>query len=86
MTCCDMHGRNCEPPAELCCDRCTEIVHVMGDALTGRHIADGSICSNPDLSSLRGPYPLGNCYCGGPEEIYAHEYGTGYYCRHKAGL
>lgn len=42
MTCCDLHGRNCEPPAELCCWFCTEASHP-------EH-RDGSICSAPDLS------------------------------------
>lgn len=42
MTCCDLHGRNCEPPSELCCERCTEATHPAH--------ADGSVCSNPDLS------------------------------------
>jgi hypothetical protein len=28
--------------------------------------------------------PSENCYCGGPEEIYPHRYGTGFYCRRKA--
>lgn len=69
-TCCDLHGRNCEPPSELCCRECTEAAHPTH--------TDGSTCSNPDLS---GPYPEGNCYCGGPEEIYPHRHGTGYYCR-----
>lgn len=27
--------------------------------------------------------PSQNCYCGGPEEIYPHVYGTGYYCKRK---
>ena len=45
-TCCDIHGRNCEPPSELCCDRCTEAAH---DTFPIRH-ADGSTCSAPDLS------------------------------------
>ena len=27
--------------------------------------------------------PSENCYCGGPEEIYAHRYGTGRACRAK---
>lgn len=40
--CCDLHGRNCEPPSELCCERCTEAAHPLH--------ADGSTCSNPDLS------------------------------------
>jgi hypothetical protein len=47
--CCDIHGRSCEPPYELCCDRCCEAQHVMGDAVRGSH-GDGSVCVNPDLS------------------------------------
>ncbi len=50
ITCCDLHGRNCEPPSELCCEGCTETTH------PGH--ADGSTCSNPDLSSYGSPdYP-----------------------------
>ena len=49
MPCCDLHGRNCEPPSELCCAGCTEAAHRMSDAVRGFH-ADGSVCSNPDLS------------------------------------
>jgi hypothetical protein len=40
--CCDLHGRNCEPPCELCCHDCTESDHP-------RHERTGP-CSNPDLS------------------------------------
>ena len=40
--CCDLHGRNCEPPSELCCRRCTEASHP-------EH-RDGTACSAPDLS------------------------------------
>jgi hypothetical protein len=25
--CCDLHGRNCEPPSELCCEGCSEAAH-----------------------------------------------------------
>lgn len=50
--CCDMHGRNCEPPGELCCHHCPEAAHQMGDAIRGFHLTDGSACSNPDLSGL----------------------------------
>lgn len=25
--CCDLHGVHCEPPAELCCTKCTEAAH-----------------------------------------------------------
>jgi hypothetical protein len=50
MNCCDLHGRNCEPPSELCCEGCTEAVHQMGDAMRGYHMRDRSKCSNPDLS------------------------------------
>jgi hypothetical protein len=55
--CCDMHGRTCEPPSELCCDACTEAAHQMGDATLGVHLRDGTRCSNPDLSRTR-PDPL----------------------------
>lgn len=41
--CCDMHGRNCEPPSELCCQYCTEAGHP-------EH-RDGSECAVPDLSA-----------------------------------
>jgi hypothetical protein len=41
--CCDMHGRNCEPPSELCCRDCSEAAH---DTFPIRH-ADGSVCSAP---------------------------------------
>jgi hypothetical protein len=41
--CCDMHGRNCEPPSELCCRDCSEAAH---DTFPIRH-ADGSACSAP---------------------------------------
>ena len=40
--CCDLHGRNCEPPSELCCFLCTEADHPT-------HRKRG-LCSNPDLS------------------------------------
>lgn len=39
-TCCDIHSRNCEPPSELCCWRCTESQH---DTFPIPH-ADGSEC------------------------------------------
>lgn len=54
--CCDLHGRNCEPPSELCCDQCTEAHHgIHGDppnfdTVSSHH--DGSVCSNPDLSGF----------------------------------
>ena len=41
LPCCDLHGRNCEPPSELCCGGCTEVQH------PGH--TDGSICSAPDV-------------------------------------
>jgi hypothetical protein len=40
MICCDLHGRNREPPSELCCAGCTEVAHPAH--------ADGSMCSSPD--------------------------------------
>jgi hypothetical protein len=41
--CCDLHGRHCEPPSELCCRLCTEHDHPAH--------RDGSVCSAPDLSA-----------------------------------
>lgn len=38
--CCDLHGRNCEPPSELCCWRCSEASH---DMFPIRH-GDGTVC------------------------------------------
>jgi hypothetical protein len=52
-TCCDLHGRNCEPPSELCCCACTEARHAGWTTPSGqrRHgHPPGEICSNPDLS------------------------------------
>jgi hypothetical protein len=43
LPCCDLHNRNCEPPSELCCERCTEVDHPVH--------AGGSVCIAPDLSS-----------------------------------
>lgn len=40
--CCGLHGRNCEPPGELCCGDCTEADHPGHQRL--------GPCSNPDLS------------------------------------
>lgn len=51
--CCDLHGRNCEPPSELCCAHCTEFDHP-------RHILLGP-CSAPDLS--------GSSVTGGPATL-----------------
>jgi len=25
--CCDLHGQHCEPPSELCCRWCPEVLH-----------------------------------------------------------
>ena len=51
--CCDLHGRNCEPPSELCCWECTEARHSGWTDERGRqrhgHPA-GEECSAPDLS------------------------------------
>jgi hypothetical protein len=43
--CCDLHGRNCEPPSELCCGNCTEANHPDHPA--------GETCSNPVLSNAQ---------------------------------
>jgi hypothetical protein len=42
--CCDSHNEHCEPPADLCCDRCSEAAH---DTFPVRH-ADGSPCVMKD--------------------------------------
>ena len=52
-TCCGLHGRNCEPPSELCCHDCTEARHAgwtdeRGVSRFGH--PSGEMCSNPDLS------------------------------------
>lgn len=44
MTCCARHNTRCEPPSELCCDRCSEAAHP--------HHADGSTCVLPDFTPL----------------------------------
>jgi hypothetical protein len=51
--CCDLHGRNCEPPGDLCCENCTEARHVGWEDSKGvmRYVHPaGETCSNPDLS------------------------------------
>ena len=40
--CCELHGRTCEPPSELCCAWCSEQHHPDH--------TDGSLCSAPDVS------------------------------------
>jgi len=55
--CCDLHGRNCDPPSELCCENCTEARHggwtdERGNWRYGH--PRGEACSNPDLSSAGG--------------------------------
>lgn len=49
--CCDLHGRNCEPPSELCCENCTEVHH--GAWLDERNVQRfghpaGETCPAPD--------------------------------------
>ena len=51
--CCDLHGRNCESPADLCCWLCTEAAHVWDPV---PH-SDGSVCSAPGLSIPKGAGP-----------------------------
>ena len=51
MTCCDLHGRNCEPPSELCCWQCTEAQHGAWMDVRGRQRyghPPGEECSAPD--------------------------------------
>ena len=50
--CCDLHGRNCEPPSELCCDWCTEAGHTWRTTPDDPYHCDGTPCSNPDLSGM----------------------------------
>lgn len=56
--CCDLHGRNCEPPSELCCWECTEARHGGWTDGHGKwrygHPA-GETCSNPVLPCDRCP-------------------------------
>lgn len=52
VPCCDLHGRNCEPPSELCCRECTEARHGAWrderDTLRFGH-PRGETCSSPGL-------------------------------------
>jgi hypothetical protein len=51
--CCDLHGRNCEPAGDLCCEDCTEARHGgWADAKGVPRFGHprGEACSNPDLS------------------------------------
>jgi hypothetical protein len=53
--CCDLHGRNCEPPGDLCCEDCTEARHAgWTDERRVRRYGHpaGEVCANPDLSDL----------------------------------
>ncbi|HEV2376223.1 MAG TPA: hypothetical protein VGS19_29140 [Streptosporangiaceae bacterium] len=43
--CCDLHGRNCEPPGDLCCGECTEANHPNHPR--------GERCSSPDVSNMQ---------------------------------
>ena len=50
--CCEFHGRNCEPPGELCCELCTEARHCGWTDHGGRTCyghPDGEMCSSPDM-------------------------------------
>jgi hypothetical protein len=54
--CCDMHGRNCEPPGDLCCWECTEARH--GGWTDDRGVQRfghprGEVCASPELSDLQ---------------------------------
>lgn len=58
--CCDLHGPNCEPPSELCCEDCTEVHH--GAWIDGREIRrfghpPGETCSAPDAPPPPGIIP-----------------------------
>lgn len=55
--CCDLHGRNCEPPGDLCCGDCTEGRHGgwMDERGTQRFgHPRGETCSSPDVSTQEG--------------------------------
>lgn len=59
-SCCDLHGPNCEPPSELCCEDCTEEHH--GAWVDGREIRrfghpPGETCSAPDAPPPPGITP-----------------------------
>lgn len=55
--CCDLHGRNCEPPGDLCCESCTEARHGFWTDTSGRTWRyghpPGEQCSSPDPSAPR---------------------------------
>lgn len=45
VPCCDLHGRNCEPPSELCCGACTERNHFDHPR--------GEVCSSPNVANMQ---------------------------------
>jgi len=52
VPCCEFHGRNCEPPSELCCEECTETRHSGWTDQQGlkRHgHPHGEVCASPIL-------------------------------------
>lgn len=76
--CCGLHGRNCEPPGELCCEHCTEQRHfdwtdARGVRRTGH--PRGEVCSNPDLSGTQ-LRPLDVAAGVDPDAIPANRIGT----------
>ena len=52
--CCDLHGTHCGPPADLCCEHCTEAAHGLQWWRPGQH-ADGSACVLAAPSALPQP-------------------------------
>jgi hypothetical protein len=58
-------------------------VNEPGTVIDRRESAEGNGDSHSATGKAPGPYPEGNCYCGGPEEIYPHPYGSGRSCRHE---
>jgi hypothetical protein len=49
--CCDLHGRNCELPGDLCCQDCTEVRHFAWTDARGVQRyghPPGETCSSPD--------------------------------------
>lgn len=54
--CCDLHGRHCEPPSELCCVDCTEVAHPEhwpGARCTLLTPPEAAICDG-DIYGIRG--------------------------------
>ena len=53
--CCDLHGTNCEPPADLCCHQCTEAAHPYHHPAYPCVIAPEMHPTRRDLDRMEGP-------------------------------